>query len=58
MSCTRCLTKEDALKAWRLEQNGYSRVKVSEKLYCSCATISRSYRYYNLPPPKRGKYRK
>ncbi len=48
-----CLTREDVIKAWRLERKGAKRAKVAMMFYVSERTLSRLYKAYGLGSPKK-----
>lgn len=51
-----CLSKEETIKGWKYERiDGLTRVAAALKLHVSEKTLSRMYRHYGLPSPKRGK---
>ncbi len=52
------LTKNRTIEAWKEEVlEGKTRAAVALRFYVSERTITRMYRKYNLPSPKRGKER-
>jgi len=52
------LTKSETIKAWKEEVlEGKTRVAAARHAFVSERTLTRMYRKYNLPSPKRGKER-
>lgn len=51
-----CLSKEKTIKAWQYENiSGMTRVAVALRMNVSEKTLSRMYKHYGLPSPKRRK---
>lgn len=50
------MSKEKTITAWKLEYiNEWNRAKVAFEMHVDYSTISRMYKHYNLPSPKRRK---